>query len=227
MLFLCCVYVVSMLFLCCFDFVEIYYEKLVFPKFTRKPTNFFNYIDFIQKLNLVDLQTQGRNKCVGIPDPGQAPTVPTTPNRPNPNKPPPNVDVSYAHFLQSSTTGPTPSREQTQCLQAILERCMVEHQEERQNVPQRSEPFRAILHGVPGAGKSQTLKWIRVFFESICHWSHPQDFAFVAPQNTQAALIEGITLHSFADIPKDPRIYFSWLPATFQGSGPLEANAGR
>ena len=27
--------------------------------------------------------------------------------------------------------------------------------------------------------------------------------------------------------PKDPRIYFSWLPATFQGSGPLEANAGR
>ena len=59
MLFICCLYVVSTLFLCCFDFVEIYYEKLVFPKFTRKPTNFFNYIDFIQKLNLVDLQTQG------------------------------------------------------------------------------------------------------------------------------------------------------------------------
>ena len=59
MLFLCCLYVVSMLFLCCFDFVEIYYEKLVSQQFTRKPTNFFNYIDFIQKLNLVDLQTQG------------------------------------------------------------------------------------------------------------------------------------------------------------------------
>ena len=41
---------------------------------------------------------QVRNKCVGIPDPGQAPTVPTTQNRPNSNKPPPNVDVSYAHF---------------------------------------------------------------------------------------------------------------------------------
>ena len=59
MLFICCLYVVSMLFLCCFDFVEIYYEKLVSQQFTRKPTNFFNYIDFIQKLNLVDLQTQG------------------------------------------------------------------------------------------------------------------------------------------------------------------------
>ena len=48
-----------MLFLCCFDFVEICYEKLISQQFTRKPTNFFNYIDFIQKLNLVDLQTQG------------------------------------------------------------------------------------------------------------------------------------------------------------------------
>ena len=49
-----------MLFICCFDF-EMYYGKLVFHKFTRKPTSFFNYIDFIQKLNLVDLQTQGRS----------------------------------------------------------------------------------------------------------------------------------------------------------------------
>ena len=40
MLFICCLYVVSMLFLCCFDFVEIYYEKLVSQQFTRKPTNF-------------------------------------------------------------------------------------------------------------------------------------------------------------------------------------------
>ena len=59
MLFICCFYAVSMLFICCFDFVEIYNEKLVFQKFSRKPTSFFNYIDFIQKLNLVDLQTQG------------------------------------------------------------------------------------------------------------------------------------------------------------------------
>ena len=59
MLFICCFYAVSILFICCFDFVEIYNEKLVFQKFSRKPTNFFNYIDFIQKLNLVDLQTQG------------------------------------------------------------------------------------------------------------------------------------------------------------------------
>ena len=59
MLFVCCFYAVSMLFICCFDFVEIYNEKLVFQKFSRKQTNFFNYIDFIHKLNLVDLQTQG------------------------------------------------------------------------------------------------------------------------------------------------------------------------
>ena len=59
MLFICCFYAVSMSFICCFDFVEIYNEKLAFQKFSRKPTHFFSYIDFIQKLNLVDLQTQG------------------------------------------------------------------------------------------------------------------------------------------------------------------------
>ena len=64
----------------------------------------------------------------------------------------------------------------------------------------RSEPLRAILHGVPGAGKSQTLQWLRQFFEDICGWTHLHEFTFLAPQNTQAALIEGVTIHSFGDI---------------------------
>ena len=57
-----------------------------------------------------------------------------------------------------------------------------------------------MFHGVPGAGKSQTLKWLRNFFEDICQWQHGEQFVFLAPQNTQAALIQGITLHSFANI---------------------------
>ena len=65
----------------------------------------------------------------------------------------------------------------------------------------RSEPVQLLLHGVPGAGKSQTLKWIRKFFEEVCNFKHERDFVFVASQNTMAALIEGVTLHSYGDVP--------------------------
>ena len=61
----------------------------------------------------------------------------------------------------------------------------------------RSEPLRAILHGIPGAGKTQTLLWIREFFEEVCGWQHGIEFVFLASQNTMAALIGGFTLHSF------------------------------
>ena len=54
-----------------------------------------------------------------------------------------------------------------------------------------------ILHGVPGAGKTQTLLWIKDFFESVCQWTHGVEFVFLASQNTMAALIHGFTLHSF------------------------------
>ena len=95
---------------------------------------------------------------------------------------------------------PAPNPQQKQVLTAVVERCHAEAVEERADKQNRSEPFRAILHGVPGAGKSQTLHWLRTFFETVCDWQHLHEFAFVAPQNTQAALIDGITIHSFADI---------------------------
>ena len=93
-----------------------------------------------------------------------------------------------------------PSTEQCACLTAIINRCEEEMQDERTEAVHRSEPLRAILHGVPGAGKSQTLHWLRQYFEMVCGWEHLQEFAFVAPQNTQAALINGVTLHSFAEL---------------------------
>lgn len=82
---------------------------------------------------------------------------------------------------------------------AVIHRCLGERQEEAET-PCRSEPWRTIFHGVPGAGKTQTLKWLRQFFETICEWTHPQEFVHLAPQHTQAALIAGMTLHSFANI---------------------------
>ena len=53
---------------------------------------------------------------------------------------------------------------------------------------------------VPGAGKSQTFKWLRGFFEETCGWTQGQEFVYLASQDTQAALIDGNTLHSFAKL---------------------------
>ena len=54
----------------------------------------------------------------------------------------------------------------TEALQAVIDRCRSEMLEEQKEAPHRSEPLRALLHGVPGAGKSETLHWLRQYFEA-------------------------------------------------------------
>ena len=49
----------------------------------------------------------------------------------------------------------------------------------------------------PGAGKTQTLLWLRDFFTSLCAWTHGGEFVYLASQNTMAASIGGSTLHSY------------------------------
>ncbi|CAE7344756.1 TTC28 [Symbiodinium sp. CCMP2592] len=93
-----------------------------------------------------------------------------------------------------------PTAEQMRVLRRVVKRCLEEHKESKKNGAARSEPMRLLLHGVPGAGKSQTLKWLRMFLEEVCEMQHGQDFVFLAPQNTQASLLSGRTLHSFAQL---------------------------
>ena len=154
-----------------------------------------------------------RQFSTGLPDPGPAPATGAAGTDPfaQQTQPPRPVATNYGTFrLDAARTWlqalnlpgvtPAPNPQQKQVLTAVVERCHAEAVEERADKQNRSEPFRAILHGVPGAGKSQTLHWLRTFFETVCDWQHLHEFAFVAPQNTQAALIDGITIHSFADI---------------------------
>ena len=94
-----------------------------------------------------------------------------------------------------------PSTEQHAVIEAIKNRVIDENSDIVSGKEFRSEPLQLLLHGVPGAGKSQTLKWIRKFFEEVCNFKHERDFVFVASQNTMAALIEGVTLHSYGDVP--------------------------
>ena len=153
-------------------------------------------------------------RCAGVPDPkealgagaGDAPQ-----ERPGEARAQPAVACVYGKLsaqaaalwlrnLHDPSTLARPSEEQQAFLQAVIDRCLREACEEAEDKPFRSEPLRTFLHGVPGAGKSQTLKWLRGFFEEICGWMQGQEFVYLASQNTQAALIDGNTLHSFAEL---------------------------
>ena len=137
--------------------------------------------------------------------------TPSTTQRPQPTPNPNTVQWTYGNLnaqtaaawlerLQDPSNKQRPTSEQLQFLRWVIDRCLQEATEERQQAKQRSDPCRTLFHGVPGAGKSQTLAWLRQFFEEICGWQHGHEFVYLAPQNTQAALIHGITLHSFANI---------------------------
>ena len=83
----------------------------------------------------------------------------------------------------------------------VIERCLQEQRNESSDGQPRSEPITGLLHGVPGAGKSLTLLWIRDFFERVCGWTHGVEFVYLASQNTMSFHVGGFTLHSYGDIP--------------------------
>ena len=102
--------------------------------------------------------------------------------------------------LQAGQSGLLSSEEQLAFLTAVIHTCLQEADEEEKDPDLRSESERCFLHGVPGAGKSLTWKWVRAFFEDVCDWVHEKEFVLLAPQNTQAAWIDGITVDSFANL---------------------------
>lgn len=106
-------------------------------------------------------------------------------------------------LLRLTTAGSSaivPSDEQKLVLQDVIDRCFAERVEEEAEVEIKSEPLRLFLHGVPGAGKSKLLEWIRTFFEAVLGWTHGVEFVYLASQHTMAALIGGFTIHSFGNV---------------------------
>ena len=64
-----------------------------------------------------------------------------------------------------------------------------------------SEPFLRLIHGLPGSGKSELLRWIRSYFETVWLWALGREFAFfIAPQHTMAANIDGCAVHGWGNI---------------------------
>ena len=61
-------------------------------------------------------------------------------------------------------------------------------------------PLLRLVHGLPGAGKSKVILWLKSYMEEVWLWEHGNQFAMVAPFNSMADNISGGTLHSFAGI---------------------------
>ncbi len=58
-------------------------------------------------------------------------------------------------------------------------------------------PLYRLVHGLPGAGKSQLLLWLRSYFEVVWKWTHGDQFVFLAAMNSMADNIGGNTMHSY------------------------------
>ena len=57
-----------------------------------------------------------------------------------------------------------------------------------------------MIQGVPGAGKSELLKWIRALFEMVLEWQRGMESAFIPSMHTMAVIIDGVIIRSFGDI---------------------------
>ena len=89
-------------------------------------------------------------------------------------------------------------------LQLIHERRLVEYGVENgMPIPADAscpEPLLRLIHGLPGSGKTEILRWIQSYFEEVWSWTLGTEFAFVAPLNSMACNIQGATVHSWGKI---------------------------
>ena len=96
-----------------------------------------------------------------------------------------------------------PTPEQWRVLDEIYQRTLHEQLEGRRDLCSKSttEPLRLMIQGLPGSGKSQVIQWIRSLFQDVMGYVHGREFICLASMNTMAALIGGMTIHSWAEVP--------------------------
>ena len=103
-----------------------------------------------------------------------------------------------------------PNEEQKKFLACVVDRCKQEHRSLGAPAPRRGgrkkgtptdEPLRCCLMGIPGAGKSTCIEYMRRLFEECLGWEDGVQFQFLASQNTAAALMGGQTIRSWGGMP--------------------------
>ena len=124
-------------------------------------------------------------------------------------------------LLDLQNSAEPPKAEQVPILECVIQRLKYECLQERRDLQaQRKkalrqplgvsrkrarevepEPISALIHGLPGTGKSEVLRYIRSLFEDVLGWEHGNQFVFLAVQNTAAAEVGGNTIHSWGASP--------------------------
>ena len=98
----------------------------------------------------------------------------------------------------------TPNLQQRTILELVHERRVVEHvYENGEGIPSTTscpEPLLRLIHGLPGSGKTQVLRWLQSYFEQVWSWTLGLEFVFIAPMNSMASNIQGSTIHSWGQI---------------------------
>ena len=94
----------------------------------------------------------------------------------------------------------------------ILDRCWLEAREIRSNSINMTdaEPLRHMIQGLPGAGKSELIKWICRAFDEVFGFQHGVHYVCLASQNTMASLINGFTNHSWGGVPVTKKQFDQW-----------------
>ena len=111
------------------------------------------------------------------------------------------------HAALLADTKCTPTTQQHEVIQCIHLRTKYEHFVE-QNMTMEEDikdfspkPMFHLLHGLPGAGKSQVLQWLQSYWQTVWQFESGIHFAFVAYSNSMADNINGFTMHSFFNLP--------------------------
>ena len=97
-----------------------------------------------------------------------------------------------------------PTDEQWYVLRHVRDRVLLEYRLEKEGMhlpkgetrEREEEPLRGLIHGPPGSGKSELIKFLRRFFTEALQWTHGVEFMFVAYQNKVAHAMKGITIHN-------------------------------
>ena len=108
----------------------------------------------------------------------------------------------FLPMLQAREKPPTP--EQARVVAAVTKRLQREYEEQQTDNENKSseEPLLLFVHGFPGTGKSQVIKWLVELFKLLT-WSHSCEYFCLAFQTLMASHIGGQTCHTACGIPFD------------------------
>ena len=110
-----------------------------------------------------------------------------------------------AWFAKVQKEKEPPTEEQWAVLRRVRDRVLIEYRIEKEGMhlpkgydarESEEEPMRGLIHGPPGSGKSELIKFLRRFFEEALEWTHDVEFVFVAYQNRVAYAMKGATIHN-------------------------------